>query len=110
MSGVDDRLEALEKRVEELERSSLEARVDGIRGRIDDLKVQSALAKLDARDEVKAAFDSLESAWREARSTLENLAAEGRSAGASVADRTRDALGDLRSGFERVADALRRND
>ncbi len=107
MADVEERLAELERRIDELERSSVESRLEQFRGRIDDLRVQSSLAKLDARDEVKAAFDSLESAWREVRSALEGFSEEGRSAGSNLAARAKEAFGDLREGLERAAETLR---
>jgi hypothetical protein len=110
MSDVNERLSAIEARLDELERTSVESRLEQFRGRIDDLRVQSSLARLDARDEVKASFDSVESAWREVRSALENLGSDGRSAGATVAEKAKAAFGDLRSALERATDSLRQKD
>jgi flagellar hook-associated protein FlgK len=110
MADVNERLEEIERRLEELERSSVESRLEQFRGRIDDLRVQSSLARLDARDEVKQAFDSLESAWRDVRAALENLSEDGRSAGSTLAAKAKDAFGDLRDGIEKAADTLRQKD
>ncbi len=108
--NVHARLEQLEARLDEIERSTLESRLEQFRGRIDDLKVQSSLARMDTRDDVRSSFAALEDAWNDVRGILENLAADTKSARSSVAEKARNALGDLRSAIDRSADALRRND
>jgi hypothetical protein len=105
------RIEALEARLDQVEQDSVDNRLEQFRGRIDDLKIQSALAKLDARDEVKAALDALDHAWREVRNRVEHAAAEARtgtgSARTTMTASARSAFGDLRGALDKAVESLR---
>lgn len=107
MASVEERLEALEARVAELEQDSVEAELTQFRGRLDDLRVQAHLARMEAQDDLSSVIDRLEGVWSEAKRQIERLRDESRSAGGGMRDGARKALSDLRQSFDEAASSIR---
>lgn len=108
MTTIEQRIEALEARIAELEEHAAETELARYRGRLDDLGVQAALARMEARDDVRSTLDRLEGLWSEARRQLDHLRSESRETGRGLTEGIRNAAGDLRSGFEDATATLRR--
>jgi polyhydroxyalkanoate synthesis regulator phasin len=106
-SDAEERIEALEARVAELEHGFVDNEMANLRGRLDDLRVQASLARLDGRDDVKAILDRLDTIWTETRQQLERLRDESVSAGRGVTESVRGSVRDLRSAFEDATSSIR---
>ena len=107
MTTVEARIEALEARIAELEESAAEAEIVRYRGRLDDLGVQAALARMEARDDVRATLDRLDRP-NLFLVALDHLRHESSAGSRGVTDSVREAIGGLRSSFDDATAALRR--
>lgn len=108
MTTIEQRIEALEARIAELEEHAAESEIARYRGRLDDLGVQASLARMEARDDVRSTLDRLEGIWSEARRQLDHLRSESSETGRGLTEGLRRAAGDLRSSFDDATASLRR--
>ena len=100
------RIDQLEQRIDELEKTSVDAHLEEWKAKIDNLQLQASLAKMDASDEVKSSLDRLNDTWNGVRDRLEQLAADSRRATGSLAGGLKSAGSEIRDSFDQARNSL----
>lgn len=105
---LERRLDALEERVEALQKELLEDKVDSLRSRLEELEVQLNLGGKEARDEIAPLLEQLRNRMLDLRALVERATAAGGEALTAAADNVRSAASDLRTRLEDATSRLRR--
>ena len=100
------RIDQLEQRIDELEKTSVDAHLEEWKAKIDNLQLQASLAKMDGKDEVKSSIDRLNDTWNGVRDRLEKIAGDGRRATDSIANGLRSAGSEIKDSFDQARDSL----
>ena len=111
MSDVTDelqeRIQALEDKVEQLRRDLLDNQVEDWKARIDALEMQAHLGQMEAREELNPLVERLRNRWLDAREQADKARSAAGDALGSLAEGAKKALGDLQQAMDEAAAKLR---